>query len=335
MLRVKQVGGRYYIHGTVIRPDGTRERVRRSLGLGKGEEEYLEAAKARVLRSVMEPKAEGTVSDVARAYLGRPDAPGSSTVWIIQDFEKALGSVLVSDLVASAVEAHAYGDGGTKPGTVARKLTAIKAMLRWGKRRGFPVSAELLEAIEKPRVDDAREVCLTKAEEARLFSEMCEDLRDLCVFLVNTGLRLGEARRLTLADYDEVDGSITTWTKKGAGRKLRKRRVPLNAAATDALLRQVRKGKGLSGSISPIFTDRKGQPWCRTTLYTRWHEACEAAGFEDLRPHDLRHTFASRLVQGGVELHVVGRLLGHSSLQTTVRYSHLAPTQLKDVVERL
>ncbi len=56
-----------------------------------------------------------------------------------------------------------------------------------------------------------------------------------------------------------------------------------------------------------------------------WHPAREAAGVRHARVHDLRHSFASWLVQDGVDLYPVMRLLGHQSVNTTVRYSHLAP----------
>lgn len=333
MLRVKRMGRKYYVHGTVVRPDGERVRVRKALGLGVGDEDYLEAAKARVMRDAMRATGGETVEDLVRAYMGRPDAPGSGSLWFVKDFEKKFGGLRLDALDARAIEAHAWGDGSCCEGTVARKLTAVKAMLRWGMRRGLPVKAEVLERIERPSVHDAREVYLEREEQDRLFGEMEEDLRDLCLFLVNTGMRLGEATRLAWGDIDPRDGSALTWTKKGQGRRVRKRRVPLNSTAWAALSRQQLRREAYEDG--PIFRDERGRPWGRASLYPKWAKACEASGVEGVRFHDLRHTFASRLVQQGVELHVVGKLLGHSSLQTTTRYSHLAPSQMRDVVAAL
>lgn len=333
MLQVKRVGGRYYAHGTVVRPDGERVRVRKALGLGPGDEEHLPAAKARVMREAMATGGGETVSDLVRGYCARHDRPSENSLWFVRDFEKKFGAVALEKLDARAIEAHAWGDGTREAGTVARKVTAIKAMLRWGLKRGMPVKAEVLEQVERPSVDDAREVYLSAEDEARLFGAMEGDLRDLCVFLVNTGMRLGEATRLEWSDVDARDRSALTWTKKGQGKRMRKRRVPLNEAAWAALSRQqLRRGAYEAG---PVFRDEKGRPWGRGSLYPKWSKASEVSGVEGVRFHDLRHTFASRLVQNGVELHVVARLLGHASLQMTTRYAHLAPSQLRGVVEGL
>jgi len=331
MLRVKQVGRKYYAHGTVVRPDGERVRIRKSLGLGVGDEDYLDAAKARVMREAMRATGGETVEDLVRAYMGRRDAPGEGSLWFVKDFEKKFGGVRLDNLDEKAIEAHAWGDGSLCDGTVARRIRAVKAVLRWGMKRGLPVRAEVLERIEGPSVHDAREVYLEADEQERLFAVMEDDLRDLCLFLVNTGMRLGEATRLEWSDVNAKDGSAVTWTRKGQGRRVRKRRVPLNSAAWAALGRQqIRRDAYESG---PVFRDEKGRPWGRASLYPKWAKACREAGIEDLRFHDLRHTFASRLVQQGVDLYRVGKLLGHSSIQTTTRYAHLAPSQLRDAVE--
>jgi len=66
-----------------------------------------------------------------------------------------------------------------------------------------------------------------------------------------------------------------------------------------------------------------------------WRQLCEEAQVEDFRFHDLRHDFASRLVQAGVDLYQVKDLLGHSSITLTERYAHLAPDASRAAVEAL
>ena len=72
-----------------------------------------------------------------------------------------------------------------------------------------------------------------------------------------------------------------------------------------------------------------------TTLYAAFGRACRAAGIADFHWHDLRHTFASHLVMAGVDLRTVQELLGHKTLEMTLRYSHVAPAHKATAVARL
>lgn len=79
-----------------------------------------------------------------------------------------------------------------------------------------------------------------------------------------------------------------------------------------------------------VFGNRNGKVWDR--LRKRWANAVAAAGIEDFRFHDPRHTFASRLATRGVDLAVLRELLGHRDFEMTLRYAHLAPSRLKEAV---
>ncbi|HEX3033704.1 MAG TPA: site-specific integrase [Thermodesulfobacteriota bacterium] len=81
-----------------------------------------------------------------------------------------------------------------------------------------------------------------------------------------------------------------------------------------------------------VFT-YKGRPI--RDLRTAFQYGCDRAGIKNLRFHDLRHTFATRLVLAGVDLATVSKLLGHSSIHMTMRYSHPTPEALKKAVEVL
>jgi len=70
-------------------------------------------------------------------------------------------------------------------------------------------------------------------------------------------------------------------------------------------------------------------------LRTAFYNACRRAGIKNLRFHDLRHTFATRLVLSGIDLATVSKLLGHSSIHMTMRYSHPTPEALKKAVDAL
>jgi integrase len=83
-----------------------------------------------------------------------------------------------------------------------------------------------------------------------------------------------------------------------------------------------------SGGASPwVFPNpATGKPYME--IFNAWNTARRKAGLPDLRIHDLRHSFASSLVNGGTPLYEVQKLLGHSSIRTTERYAHLAPERL-------
>lgn len=133
---------------------------------------------------------------------------------------------------------------------------------------------------------------------------------------LHTGLRLGEQRSLTWADVDlKRNFMFLGRTKSG-----RPRSIPLNGEARRALesLRSSKRER-----VSP------GHPrW--------WFEKVVAgAKIDKLRWHDLRHTFASRLVMAGVDIRTVQELLGHRSIAMTMRYAHLAPRHLQAAVDAI
>ena len=90
--------------------------------------------------------------------------------------------------------------------------------------------------------------------------------------------------------------------------------------------------QGVPDANSSLFTYRN-KPL--KDIRTAFKNACTRAGIKNLRFHDLRHTFATRLVLAGVDLATVSKLLGHSSIQMTMRYAHPTPEALKNAVSKL
>jgi integrase len=136
-----------------------------------------------------------------------------------------------------------------------------------------------------------------------------------------TGSRKGEALSATWAEFDLKRG---IWTKPTHHTKQkRKEHIPLGRDVI-ALL------KSIPGNGSElVFPGRlPDQPF--TDIKSAWGEICDAAQIIDLRPHDLRHNYASYLVSNGVSLQVVGKLLGHTQPQTTWRYAHVADKALRE-----
>jgi len=148
---------------------------------------------------------------------------------------------------------------------------------------------------------------------------------------LNTGCRKNELLGL---EWSRVDFERQCFRLEPHHTRNGKRRlVPLNPAAL-AALREQYEWVSHHCSLSPwVFGSFAGGRI--TTFQTGFGAACARSGIEDLRIHDLRHTFASWLVMEGVSLYVVKDLLGHSSIAVTERYAHLSPDQGRAAVQRI
>lgn len=160
-------------------------------------------------------------------------------------------------------------------------------------------------------------------------------LHPIVVLSLQTGMRRGEVFQAQWAAIDWQASTITVewWTtKRDRRRAVKSRRIPLNQAAITAL-RTWHDQQGKPKRHTLIFPSRTGHAF--TNLNSSWEQVLTDAAIEDFRWHDLRHTFASKLVQRGVSLYVVQKLMGHSSITTTMRYAHLAPDQGRAAVDLL
>ncbi len=145
--------------------------------------------------------------------------------------------------------------------------------------------------------------------------------RDLITFLIYTGCRKGEALNLK---WDDVDLKNDVIAVKGTKTKY-DRYIPISKPLKE-LLRAIEK----KDDYLCVFNDngRKIGDFKRS-----FHTAVRNAGLKDLRIHDLRHVFASKMVMNGTSLYITGELLGHRTTQMTKRYSHLVPDTLKKAVD--
>ncbi len=143
---------------------------------------------------------------------------------------------------------------------------------------------------------------------------------DIVRLLLATGCRKNEIVRL---QWREVDGAVLADGKTGP------RKVFLNAQARAIVERQPQ-------TESPYVFPSASDPARPADDYLRlWYEARKRADLEDVRLHDLRHTFASHAVMQGVPLPVVARLLGHRDVRMTLRYAHVADREVEAAAERI
>jgi integrase len=160
--------------------------------------------------------------------------------------------------------------------------------------------------------------------EAHAYSD---HLTPLVLLSLNTGLRRGELFSLHWADVQWQTRTLIVHGKTAKSRQTR--HLPLNVEAVQVLTlwREQCSGDGF------IFPGKNGGRL--DNVRNAWSSVLTAAGIRGFRWHDLRHTFASKLVMAGVPLNTVRELLGHKTLAMTLRYAHLAPDHKASAVERL
>lgn len=221
---------------------------------------------------------------------------------------------------------------GLAPATVNRYLAILKAILNRAKDEWGTLA--VVPPIRLLPLNNARYRWLTEEEEQRVLPHCAPHLRDLVVFLIDTGARLREATQLTWSDVslDRQPRAAVRFMQTKSGKP---RSVPLSDRS-EAMLHRLKAdcpeaenrvflyrpvGRGGIEGKDPCF----GKPVPFNNPFGTWDTARRRAGLEDVNLHDLRHTFASRLVMRGVPLLTVSKLLGHANITMTMRYAHLAP----------
>ena len=159
------------------------------------------------------------------------------------------------------------------------------------------------------------------------------ELRDSAILevLYSTGLRRQELCGLDVSDADLSGGSVLV--KRGKGGK--GRYVPLGKVARKALAAYLRQGRPvLNPHTAALFVSQAGRRLSGEAIYWIMKEQCKRARLEKpLSPHLLRHAFATHLLENGASLRHVQAMLGHSSVRSTQRYTHVCSHRLKAVLD--
>jgi integrase len=156
-------------------------------------------------------------------------------------------------------------------------------------------------------------------------------LTDIVVFGLNTGMSQEEILKLQWQQVDLFRKTLDTGRAKTDRQGLNVRTIPLNVTVY-TLLKERAKENGMSGYV---FRDENGGRIEADKLKKEFKKAVKESGIAHFRFHDIRHTFATRLVQAGIDLYKVSKLLGHRDVSTTQRYAHHYPESLRDGVEIL
>ncbi len=249
-------------------------------------------------------------------------------------FLQSVGSVLetrniaLSDLRAYLAELKKMG---LSVATVARKLATLRSFFQYLTREGKieQNTARLLLTPKKEKrmpkflsVDEAQRLMGTPPQERRL------TMRDKTILetFYSTGIRISELVSLKKEHIDFQAGMIRVM---GKGRK--ERVVPIGEKAMTVLQQYLGQYPNANGVL---FCNAKGAPLTTQTIYRVVKQYMGKIGKPSFSPHTLRHTFATHLLEGGADLRSVQEMLGHRTLSTTQRYTHLQTDHLMKVYDK-
>tara|TARA_R110001599_G_scaffold235453_1_gene434658 strand:+ start:10163 stop:11185 length:1023 start_codon:yes stop_codon:yes gene_type:complete len=204
---------------------------------------------------------------------------------------------------------------GVAEGTIRLMLTTLKGVINWSKAAGYLQSESLV--IPKIRVHNQRTKILTNQQEFLLLERLKQnknpDDYDLVVLLLDTAARLNEIQQLAFCSVDLNKGEICLWRSKTSTESMIK--------LTDRSLEVLKRRFQQSDDKALIFPSKTGG--LRRTTSKTIQNVYKELHLDGFCTHSIRHTTASKLVKNGMSLFAVSKLLGHSSILMSQRYSHL------------
>jgi integrase len=353
--------GRWYtLGGTDLfkSPALARDEAQKRLG------EYAGGNDPRVAkRATRQLTFSGYLDEVYGPWLGQHRRTGGETFARLKSLFGALfGTLKLRELSAWHVEKWRSErlKKGRTPATVNRDLAALRGMLSravdWGHLPVHPLTR--VKALSEDKTGRLRflsaneEVRLVAALEARdaarraqrersnlwrqdrgyprwtAHGTYTDHLTPMVLLALQTGLRFGELTGLRWRDVDLTHRLLTVVAEHAKSGKTR--HVPLNDGAV-SVVKVFQTGNVTAAAyVFPGADDER-----LIDVKTAWKPVLKTAAITEFRFHDLRHTFASRLVMAGVDLNTVRELLGHADLKMTLRYAHLAPEHKAAAVAKL
>lgn len=207
-----------------------------------------------------------------------------------------------------------------------KELVFVRHLFNYAKRNKKFYGDNPVSIAGSVPVNNQRERILTIEEERRLL-ECCPDfLKPIVTMALHTGMRSSEIRTLKWSNVDFNSNTITIEMTNSKNK--RTRFIPINQVLRKALLEQKLK----TGSNEYVFGERALR--AKTNFTFHFKKACERASIQGLRFHDLRHTAATRMIESGVSIVAVSKILGHSNINMTMRYSH-PDNSLREAVDTL
>ncbi len=224
---------------------------------------------------------------------------------------------------------------GEQPSSLARKLACLRSFCRFLVREGI-LAANPAEALRSPKLPRVLPRVLSKDDAGALMEfpsgSSARSLRDRALLetLYSTGARVSEAVGMNVGDLNATDGLVHLRGKGG-----KERVVPIGDVALEAI-------RAYRGSLkrssedrrAPLFVNARGGRLTARSVARIVVRYSSRLPDGPVSPHALRHSYATHLLDEGADLRSIQELLGHASLSTTQRYTHLAADQLMSVYDR-
>lgn len=312
--------------------DQNRERIQESSRSTnrRDAESLLNIRKSEILRGVFRRPVKIAFGEFGKRYMEH--AKINKRSWLRDEqmlghLERFFGSERqLTEITSADIEGYKMHRRASVSGsTVNREMALLKRMFNLAIEWDLYLGLNPFRKVKFFREYNTGLRVLSPEEEEELLRNAAPYIQDLVRFALNTGLRIGEIFGLLWSSVDWERNILNVFAPKTQ----KVREVPLNAEARK-VLEFWRLGKK---NEFVFYNPESGKPF--VDLKTGFKLACNKAGITDVTWHTLRHTFASRLVNRGVDIVTVKELLGHSSLSVTMRYAHTNLDSKQAAVEKL
>lgn len=243
------------------------------------------------------------------------------------------GRIKIEDVDRLAIRKYlSFLHRKNKKSSIARKVSTLRSFYKYLMREKI-VSSNPAKNVATPKAEKPLPTALTVDEAFRLMESPMEkeQLRDRAILelLYSSGLRVSE---LVGLDGNHLDQELGIVKVMGKGRK--ERIVPVGKKAMEALKTYL-EDRGHLEANAPVFVNTRGGRLTSRSVgrlvkkYTR-----HSGVFRKISPHSLRHTFATHLLDAGADIREIQEMLGHASLSTTQRYTHISLGKLMEVYDK-
>lgn len=279
---------------------------------------------------------EKTVRELLDKYLteysARNNAPKTQErdQYTAKTFNRFFGDVTLSAIGPKDIAEYKVSrrNEGRAPSTVNRELGLLGHAFNLAIKEWEWLDFNPVARVSRERVNNQVERWLTFEEQEKLLAASPRWLREIIIFALNTGWRRGEVLSLTWDSVDLFEKKLTILEQKNRGKDTQ----PFNEQVLEVLKARY-KVRSIRSNL--VFYSTVGEELDGRNVLRAFYIAVENAKIAHCRFHDLRHTFATRLVQAGVDLYKVQKLLRHKSPVMTQRYAHHYSESLRDGVDTL